>query len=70
MLPPEREVAFEEALELLREEDIVRWAGTERKCHRNRQLTVQRTQKNVKTPKRPGTEINRQKNLQSMTAPS
>ena len=29
MLPPEREVAIEEALELFREEDIVRWAGTE-----------------------------------------
>ena len=31
ILPPEREVAFEKALELLRAEDIVRWAGTERK---------------------------------------
>ena len=29
MLPPDREVAFEEALELLREEDIVSREGTE-----------------------------------------
>ena len=70
MLPPERDVAFEEALQLLREEDIVRWAGTERKCRRNRQLTVQGTQKNVKKSKRPRKEINRLKNLQSKTASS
>ena len=59
MLPPEREVAFEEALELMREEDIVRLAGTERKCRRNRQLTVQRTQKNVRSSKRQGKVIKR-----------
>ena len=61
MLPPEREVAFEEALELLREEDIIRWAGKERKCRRNRQLTVQRTQKNVTMSQRPSKVINRLK---------
>ena len=67
MLPPEREVAFEEALELLREEDIVRWAGTERKCHRNRQLTVQRTQKNVEKTRQRNQQAEKS---QSMTASS
>ena len=38
MLPPDRDVALEEALELLREEDIVKRARTESKCRRNKQL--------------------------------
>ena len=42
MLPPDRDVALEEALELLREEDIVNRAGTETKCRRNKQLMAQR----------------------------
>ena len=42
MLPPDRDVALEEALELLREEDIVKRAGTETKCRRNKQLMPHR----------------------------
>ena len=39
MLPPDRDVALEEALELLREEDIVKRAGTEN----NKQLMPHKT---------------------------
>ena len=42
MLPPDRDVALEEPLELLREEDIVKRAGTETKCRRNKQLMPHR----------------------------
>ena len=38
MLPPDRDVALEEALELLREEDILKRAGTETKCCHNKHL--------------------------------
>ena len=70
MLPPDRDVASEEALELLREEDIVNRAGTETKGRRHKRLMPHRIQKNVKTSKIPGGVIDRLKNLQSMTTSS
>ena len=65
MLPADRDVALEEALEMLREEDIVKRAGTETKCRRNKQLMPHRMKKNVKTSKITGVVIDRLENLPS-----
>ena len=70
MLPPDRDVAFEEALELLREEDIVNRAGTESKCCCSKQLMPHRMWKSVKTSNIPGDVVDRLKNLLSKTTSS